>query len=132
MALALAAPTYNATTGDFTIDGSVVWLAEGSSNNESILDYGAWDANRRFALGYWAVNTVPKTFAAPASRSWLGPRRPRRRERAANRPHGLPHSTSRGSSCRKRGRTSPARTGATFGPCSRPGVPCLRAGANVS
>jgi hypothetical protein len=99
---ARSASTYNATTGDYTIDGSVVWLAEGPSNNDSIFDYGTWDANRRFALGFWAVNTVPKTFAAPASRSWSGPRRPRRRERATYRPHGLPHSTSRGPSCRKR------------------------------
>lgn len=57
-----SAPTYNATTGDYTIDGSVVWLAEGSSNNDSILDYVVWNANRRFALGYWAVNTVPTTM----------------------------------------------------------------------
>jgi hypothetical protein len=127
-----SAPTYNATTGDYTIDGPVVWLAEGSSNNDSILDYGVWDANRRFALGYWAVKPCPRLLQRPRPVPGQGPRRPRRRERAAYRPHGLPHSTSRGPSCRKRGRTSPARTGATFGPCSRPGAPCLRAGANAS
>jgi hypothetical protein len=36
-----SASTYIATTGGYTIVGSVVWLAEGSSNNDSILNYGA-------------------------------------------------------------------------------------------
>lgn len=56
-----SAPTYNTTAGDYTVDGSVVWKSEGAGVADSILNYGAWDATRNFALGYWTVNTVPLT-----------------------------------------------------------------------
>lgn len=56
---AASAPSYPTNDGDYVVDGTVVWLADGPNTN-SILNDGAWDP-RGFASGTWPVNTTPTT-----------------------------------------------------------------------